>query len=197
MVAERVGGASLADLYRERFFEPLGLDGTFYQPTETARGPVAHGYRFTTSAKDARPVDLTAEGPVVPFASVVTAARGAGALAATSSDLARWARALYGGGVLDADTVQEMLDDVSRTERYEPSVAYGLGVQLTEVGGQPALGHSGRLLGFRSAVRYLPDTRMTIAVLTNQSRTDPSIIVRTLLKIALQPSRACDCPGRR
>ena len=78
MVAERVGGESLADLYRERFFEPLGLDGTFYQPTEIARGPVAHGYRFSTSAKDAKPIDLTADGPVVPFASVVSAARGAG-----------------------------------------------------------------------------------------------------------------------
>ena len=197
MVAERVGGKSLADLYRERFFEPLGLDGTFYQPSEIARGPVAHGYRFSTSAKDAKPIDLTADGPVVPFASVVTAARGAGALAATSSDVARWARALYAGGVLDPETVQEMLDDVSQTERYRPSVPYGLGVQLTEVGGEPAIGHSGRLLGFRSAVRFMPDSGMTIAVLTNQSRTDPAIVLRALLKIALQPSRECDCPGRR
>jgi hypothetical protein len=46
-------------------------------------------------------------------------------------------------------------------------------------------------------VRFLPDSGMTIAVLTNQSRTDPSIIVRALLKIALEPSRECDCPGRR
>jgi D-alanyl-D-alanine carboxypeptidase len=197
MVAERVAGASLADLYRERFFDPLGLDGAYYQPTETARGPVAHGYRFKTSAKDARPIDLTAEGPVVPFASVVTAARGAGALAATSSDVARWARALYAGGVLESSTVQEMLDDVSQTERYRPTVPYGLGVQLTEIGGEPALGHSGRLLGFRSAARFMPESGMTIAVLTNQSRTDPGIVVRALLKISLQPSRECDCPGRR
>jgi CubicO group peptidase (beta-lactamase class C family) len=66
MIAERVGGASLADLYRDVLLDPLGLDGTFYQPTETARGPVAHGYRFSTSAKDAAPIDLTAEGPTVP-----------------------------------------------------------------------------------------------------------------------------------
>ena len=197
MIAERVGHASLADQFRDRFFDPLGLDGTYYQPTEIARGPVAHGYRFKTTATDSPAIDLTADGPIVPFASVVTASGGAGALASTSRDVARWARALYGGGVLDADSVQEMVDDVARTERYGPSVAYGLGVQLTEIVGHEALGHSGRLLGFRSAVRYLPDSGVTIAVLTNQSRTDPAIIVRALLRIALQPVRDCVCPDRR
>jgi D-alanyl-D-alanine carboxypeptidase len=197
MLAERVGQASLADQLRERFFEPLGLDGTFYQPTETARGPVAHGYRFETAAKDAEPIDLTADGPMVPFASVVTAAGAAGALAATSSDVARWARALYGGGVLDASSVQEMVDDISRTEQYRPSVPYGLGVQLIDIAGQPTLGHSGRLLGFRSAVRYLPESGLTIAVLTNQSRTDPAIVVRQLLGIALDTDHPGTRTGRR
>ena len=143
MLAERVGGASLGDLLRERFFEPLGLDGTFYQPTETARGPVAHGYRFATTAIDAKPIDLMADGPNIPFTSVVSAARGAGALAATSSDVARWARALYGGGVLEDVSLQEMLDDIARTEPYSPTVPYGLGVQATTIDGQAALGHSG------------------------------------------------------
>lgn len=197
MIAERVAHASLADQFRERFFEPLGLDGTYYQPTEIARGPVAHGYRFKTAAADSPPIDLTAGGPMVPFASVVTASAGAGALAATSRDVARWARALYGGGVLEADSLQEMVDDVARTERYRPSVWYGLGVQLVEIAGHQTLGHSGRLLGFRSAVRYLPESGVTIAVLTNQSRTDPGIIVRALLRIALQPARDCACIERR
>ena len=134
---------------------------------------------------------------MVPFASVVTAAGGAGAMAGTASDMARWARALYGGGVLQAGSVQEMLDAVARTERYRPAVPYGLGVQLVDVAGKPSLGHSGRLLGFRSAVRYLPDSGLTIAVLTNQSRTDPGIILRALLKIALKPNRDCACTDRR
>ena len=197
MIAERVGRASLADQLRERFIDPLGLSGTFYQPTETARGPVAHGYRFETSAKDAKPIDLTADGPMVPFASVVTAAGAAGAVAATSSDVARWARALYGGGVLEEATVQEMVDDITRTEKYRPSVPYGLGVQLIDIDGQTTLGHSGRLLGFRSAVRYLPDSGLTIAVLSNQSRTDPAIVVRQLLTIALDTDRPGDRTGRR
>lgn len=197
MLAEQVGQASLAGQFRARFLEPLGLDGTYFQPTEVARGPVARGYRFKTAAPDAPAIDLSAQGPMVPFASVVTAAGGAGAMAATSRDVARWARALYGGGVLQAASIEEMVDDVVRTRQYAPSVAYGLGVQVTDVAGHASLGHSGRILGFRSAVRYLPESGITIAVLTNQSRTDPAIIVRALLRIALQPTRDCACTDRR
>ena len=188
MLAERVTGRSLANLYRERFFEPLGLRHTYYQPADAPTGPTAHGYRFETAATDSEPIDLSDGSPIVPFTSVVTAAAGAGAIASTSSDLARWARALYAGGVLRESSVQEMVDDVAGTERYRPTVPYGLGVQLVEIDNHQTLGHSGRLLGFRSVMRWLPEEGISIAVLTNQSRTDPAIIAKALLKIALQAS---------
>jgi D-alanyl-D-alanine carboxypeptidase len=190
LVAEAVGEAPLGDQIRTRLLEPLGLRHTWYQPTESAMAVSARGYRFASGAKDAKPIDLSDGTPVAPFTSVVTAAAGAGALAATSSDLARWARALYAGSVLEPESVQEMLDDMALTERFEPTVPYGLGVQLVDIEGQRSLGHSGRLLGFRSAARWLPDDGIAIAVLTNQSRTDPGIFVRALLKIARQ-DRGC------
>lgn len=193
VIAARMGHAPLAEQFRQRFLGPLGLDSAFYQPTEVARGPVAHGYRFDTGATDAPPIDLTGAGPIVPFASVVTAAGGAGGLAATATDVARWARALYGGDVLGAASRQEMVDGGARTARYRPFGAYGLGVQFLDIAGQPTVGHSGRLLGFRSAVRYLPEAGITIAVLTNQSRTDPGIIVDALLRIAMRAVHDCGC----
>jgi hypothetical protein len=65
-------------------------------------------------------------------------------------------------------------------------VPYGLGVQRLELDGSSTLGHSGRLLGFRSVVRYVEDSGLTIAVLTNQSRADPGVIARHLVRIARQ-----------
>jgi hypothetical protein len=44
-------------------------------------------------------------------------------------------------------------------------------------------------------MRWLPDEGGAIAVLTNQSRTDPAIIARALLKIALRPPDGCACVG--
>jgi len=195
LLAERVGGASLAEQLRARFFEPLGLTHTYYQPTESPRGPVAHGYRYGSTSTKTGPIDLSDGSDIVPFTSVVTAAAGAGALAASANDLARWARALYGGNALAPTSVQAMVADVTRTKAFKPSRAYGLGVVAEDIEGRATLGHSGRLLGSRSVMRWLPEEGIAIAVLTNQSRTDPGIIARALLKIALRPAEDCTCVG--
>ena len=197
MLAERVGGAPLADQVRARFLEPLGLRHTWYQPTEEASTDGARGYRFASGAKDAPAIDLSDGSGFMPFTSVVTAAGGAGGFASNSTDLARWARALYAGAVLSEDSVDAMLGDISRTEPYKPRVPYGLGVQRLDLDGAPSLGHSGRLLGFRSAVRWLPEDDISIAVLTNQSRTDPGIFVRALLKIARVGTVCVNCTSQR
>jgi len=197
MLVERVGKAPLADQIRTRFLEPLGLQHTWYQPTEAAKGETAHGYRFTSAGKDAPAIDLSDGSSLMPFTSVVTAAAGAGGIAANSSDLARWAQALYAGGVLTPESVDAIIGDVSRTEPYKPRVPYGLGVQRLDIDGAPSLGHSGRLLGFRSAVRWLPDDDIAIAVLTNQSRTDPGVFVQALLKIARAGGGCVNCTSQR
>ena len=191
LVADRVTGASVASELRKRFFEPLGLAQTWYQAVEKPNGPLAHGYRFSGQKLSSPPIDLAAKSAVAPFRSVVTAAGGAGSIAATSSDVARWARLLYSGEVLGSDMTAEMLDGVADTALYRPRVPYGLGVQAFPITGRLALGHSGRLLGFRSAVRHLPSESLTIAVLTNQSRADPGVIVTDLLAIVFAPDPTC------
>lgn len=197
LLAERVGGASLGDQIRTRFLGPLGLRHTWYQPTEAPSADVAHGYRFVSAAKDEPAIDLSDGSPFMPFTSVVTAAAGAGGIASTSADLVRWARALYAGRVLAPESVDAMLSDISVTAPYDPRVPYGLGVQRLDIDGVASLGHSGRLLGFRSAVRWLPDDDIAIAVLTNQSRTDPGIFVRALLRIAREQGACVNCTSQR
>ena len=78
-----------------------------------------------------------------------------------------------------------MIGDVALTAAKHASIPYGLGLQAVEFDGHPTLGHSGRLLGFRAVVRWLPRERIAIAVLTNQSRSDPSVIARSMLRLAL------------
>ncbi len=187
LIAEAVDGRPIADQLRDRFFRPLGLDRTYTQVTEDARGPVAHGYRVTGTAAKPTFRDWSDGTAVVPFTSVVTAAGAAGSLAATSGDVARWARALYRGEVLAPATIAEMVADSKRTARFRPKVPYGLGVQVTKLDGRPALGHSGRLAGFRAVVRYLPAQGITVAVLTNEAKQDPTIIAKALLRIVSPP----------
>ena len=111
--------------------------------------------------------------------------------AGTSGDLARWARLLYSGEILGPETTALLFGGFSATARYRPSVAYGYGVQAAVIDGHASFGHSGRLLGFRGVVRHFPVDGLTIAVLTNQSRADPNVIVRDLLGIAIPTASAC------
>lgn len=191
LIAERVTGTSLAVELRKRFFGPLGLDQTWYQAVEKPLGPLAHAYRFAAAKLSSPPIDLSGRSTVVPFRSVITAAGGAGSIAASSSDVARWARMLYSGEVLGPEMTATMLASVADTAAYRPRIPYGLGVQEFPIKGRLALGHSGRLLGFRTAVRHIPSEALTIAVLTNQSRADPAVIVNDLLSIVFAPGPPC------
>ena len=196
MVAEAVGGAPLATQLRARFFDPLGLDNTIYQGVDRPRGPLAHGYRFSGPDPKLKGVDVSDGTAIVPFTSVVTAAAGAGSIATTAGDLVTWERALYGGSLLRLDTTNSMASDAVLTTAPKSSVRYGLGVQLELIDGRRTLGHSGRLLGARADMRWLPDQGIAVAVMTNQSRTDPALLVRDLLRTVLVVPPICiDCPG--
>lgn len=195
-IAERVTGRTLAAALRQRFFTPLGLDLTWYQAIEPAQTSLAHGYTFNGPKPAATPIDLADGTGVAPFRSVVTAAGGAGSIAATSGDVARWGRLLYGGTALGPTQTAAMVDDIATSAGYRPRVPYGLGVQVFPIDGRLTLGHSGRLLGFRAAVRHIPGSATTIAVLTNQSRTDPGIVVQHLLAIVFAPTPPCHMCSR-
>jgi hypothetical protein len=70
-------------------------------------------------------------------------------------------------------------------------------VQVVTIDGRPTLGHSGRLLGFRAVMRWLPDQGIAVAILTNQSRTDPNLLIRDLLRTVLGvPPLCASCPQR-
>jgi D-alanyl-D-alanine carboxypeptidase len=195
LIAERLTGKSLADAIRTRLLDPTGLADTWYQAGEANRMSIAHGYRFIGTSRSAKPIDLADGSGIGPFRSVVTAAGGAGSMAGTSADLARWARALYSGKVLGPSGTAMLLSGFSKTTNYLPGVAYGYGIQAISIEGHASLGHSGRLLGFRSAVRHFPIDGVTIAVLTNQSRADPAAIVRDLLAIAAPKPSVAPLPA--
>lgn len=195
LLAESVGEAPLPEQLHARFLDPLELKHTYYQGVDDPPAPVARAYRFDGPDLDEPPIALSDGSHMVPFTSVVTAAGAAGSIASTAEDLVRWARALYDGEVLAPASLAAMVADLEVTAPFTPTVPYGLGVQAATIDGRPTLGHSGRLLGSRSVIRWLPEERIAIAVLTNQSRNDPNLIVRELLNVALGTPPACSgCP---
>ncbi len=195
VLAERLTGIPWAQLVRERLLDPLGLDTTFVQGVEAPRSPLARAHRVSGRGAVSTAKAIWPNDPLSPFTSVVTAAGAAGALAGSSTDAARWAAALYGGDVISGDLVKEAVADVQRTARFHPRIPYGLGVQAVRYDGRIVWGHTGSFVGIRNAVRWLPEERIAIAVLTNQSRYDAAALARELVAIVSDQPVAPACPG--
>jgi D-alanyl-D-alanine carboxypeptidase len=189
LIVERVTGHPIAAEIRDRLLDPLGLTTATYQSVEPPASTPALAYRFASNALTSPPIDVTDGTAVRPFTAITTAAGAAGSMMASAHDTARWMEALLTGRVVDPATVARMESDASRTTAIDPAFAYGLGLQAYGVDGHPSFGHSGRLIGQRTLVRYFPEAGLTVAVLTDQSRTDPAVVLRALLAVLL-PSNA-------
>lgn len=196
LVVEAATGQSLADDVRTRLLDPLGLNATWVQVDEAPLRPLATAYRLVAKGGTLVPVMVSPSSDVSPFRAVVTAAGGAGQMAGTANDAARWMQALVTGDVLQRETRRAVLADAEATRLL--GFPYGLGIQVVTLDGQTAIGHSGRYLGVRSVVRYLPGERLAIAVLTNQSAVDPARIAASLLQLVSLPRSQCaGCPEVR
>ena len=182
-IVEQVTGHAATTELRQRFFDPLGLGRTFVQGVELPRGTVATAYKLTGTVATRVTTSLADGTGIAPFTSLVTAAGTAGDIASSSVDLARWARALYGGTVLSPDMLAKMLD-TTRSQQLHGTKAYGFGMEAVTLGGRYTVGHNGRLIGSRGSIRYLPLSGFTIAVVTNQDPIGPDVFGTSLLNIA-------------
>ena len=88
-----------------------------------------------------------------------------GGFASTAQDLARWAKFLYEGKVLDRPSMKDLLDAVpAKTGRGDK---YGLGVQVRESQWGISYGHGGWFPGYLSEMEYFPEHKAAIAIQLN------------------------------
>jgi D-alanyl-D-alanine carboxypeptidase len=165
-----VTGRTVAQEIRTRFLDPLGLDDTWYQGAEHGPRRVAMGYlrRGGTWVPQGNGTGLR------PTTSIATFFGASGAMVSTPTDLARWARALYGGHVLDPGSLQLMTAFNSH--------GYGLGTRRVDMGGRPAWGHGGSLDGFETSMWYLPSIDSSVVVIWNRRGDDTDPTARKLAR---------------
>jgi Tol biopolymer transport system component/CubicO group peptidase (beta-lactamase class C family) len=170
-VIERATGSSLAELYRERFFRPLGLDEIFLQSEQAVRGDIASGYQDDGSGGL-----LKEEGPPGPLTtSRATSAGGAAAsMAASAQDVALWARAVFAGSLLDPNA-RSMITDfrnlrgLAGSYRCTPiGIAFGVG----SFDGRWVRRANGGIPGFGSALASFPHEGLTVVALGNHTPLD-------------------------
>ncbi len=181
LIRSVTGHAPSAEI-RARLLTPLRLTHAWFQQDETPLAPLPASYVLRWYGGPPVAKLIAPAGDIVPFRSVVTSTGAAGSMAATALDTARWMNALGSGRVVPPATVAAMQADEAHTAAVGANLTYGLGISTVSVAGHIAIGHSGRYLGARNVVRYLPDMHLSIAVLTNQSEVDPAAIAGAMIR---------------
>ncbi|HET9427303.1 MAG TPA: serine hydrolase domain-containing protein [Allosphingosinicella sp.] len=172
-IIEQVTGTSWHEAVEQRIARPLGLATIRYGVGESDMPSMARGY---TAGPDgvapANPIHMS-----VPHA--------AGALVGTVEDLARWARALHHGQVVDAGSYARM---TAPTRMPDDSVVpYGFGLSNAELRGRRGIGHGGGIFGFSTDSLYLPEEDLFVAVFANSDEpaASPGIVLRRIAALAL------------
>jgi len=150
LIAESATGRSYSQLLRDTILTPLQLDSTFLDVYEPIQFPVAHPWQGGMDFHS------------TPRTSINSAAWSAGAMYSTSGEMLQWYRALMGGMVLNASSMNELTTFVG-------SGNYGMGISRVTVLGRTVWTHGGLIWGgYNSSMMYDPATGIVICVLINQ-----------------------------
>lgn len=164
IAVERASGMNLAKFCQTHLFEPAGMAQTSIDESCTAFTGCT-GYRPNFRAH-------TGFDTILPISP--TFGGGAGGIASTTEDLARWHSALLGGRILKAASLNQMITPMllnSGKPAWEvvgpERLNYGFGQGIGKLDGRTFIAHGGRLNGFTSHLRSLVHEQLTVAVLYN------------------------------
>ena len=134
-------GMPYAEFVQQRIFEPLGMQQAYYGSSSRIIPRRASGY------------DGGEDGVVNQRYLSFTQPYAAGSLMMTVEDWHRWSRALFGGDVVSAESLERMTTPFVLTNGDTTQYGYGLGVG--DVRGHRTIRHGGGIFGFATDGMYL------------------------------------------
>jgi D-alanyl-D-alanine carboxypeptidase len=164
LIVEKVSGTPFYQFVRTRILDPLAITSAV---DFDAKGPSAVqpvGY-MRYGLGPLRPATPTGPGWMY----------GAGELAMTASDLAKWDIAMIDQSLLEPESYRAM--ETSVLLKNGTSTNYGLGVDVDMSGGHRMIEHSGEVAGFTAENIVYPDDSAAVIVLTNQDAASASSLI--------------------
>ncbi len=151
-------------VYREvwkRFLQPLGLKDTHENNSYDLPG-LAQGWR-TFGVESGEPQRVLQKGKFYINPQMEWCG---GGYRSTTSDLAKWGAALYGGHAISEQARKRMIDAAVDAQLW-PGDRYGFGVIVSKTPHGPSWGHSGFFPGYLSEMMWFPELECCIAVQFN------------------------------
>ena len=170
------------DLIREKIFEPLGMNSSFFILTEEHLPDLAMGYlRKQDGNVDAGPpaIEHAGRGYKVPN----------GGIYSTVSDLARFAAALTGASPVKIFSEEKRREILKQQNPATDKSRYGLGFGIRiDEDGFTTMGHGGSVAGYNAHLVFEPESKMGVIILRNYNsgKTNLGMTARQLLKELVQ-----------
>ncbi len=165
VVIEKVSGKKYGDLLRERIFEPLGMKDSGLDSDELVLPKRAEGYR-----PGAHGIELArSESMTIPWS--------AGSIYSTTGDLLKWEHGLFGGKILNAESLKLMTTPGKGD--------YGLGVFIQNRDGVRIVSHGGGIEGFNTNLMFAPEKQIAVVVLSNVNGSAPGAMGDQLMDTVL------------
>ena len=188
MIINEVTGANLSGELKKHFWQPLGITDVYLSQEEVIPDNQAHVYgdNFQFGESD---IDVT----FLPRTSHESITYGSSGIFISSKNLACWSQALFNGQILEAESLDEMLDFIE----FNPVAnmrAYGLGTQVYDrkfTYGKMAVGHGGGNIGTSTYMVYFPEHHVSIVVMINAfPNRGIDVITRGLIRLVLKDMNA-------
>ena len=144
---EQVTGKSIEKAFKDLLLDPIGMPSAFYDNAATAPTTIS---------------DLATNNRSYEYSP--TAAGPAGAMVCNAIDLAKYGRAVYGAQYLTNASITEMIKNYGLPLGGQN---YGLGTRLWTLNGIAHHGHTGAFMDYRSIVIYIPEKKMSLALITH------------------------------
>lgn len=183
LIVEKASGKPFFQFVRTRVLEPLGITSAidFDALGPTSVQPI--GY-MRYGLGPLRPATSTGPGWMY----------GAGELAMTASDLAKWDIAMIRQSLLKPESYRAM--ETTVLLRNGTSANYGLGVDVDMSGGHRIVEHSGEVAGFTAENIVYPDDSAAVIVLTNQDAAPASTLIAIAIGRTLFTTEDADTQNR-
>ncbi|MFK7933274.1 MAG: serine hydrolase domain-containing protein [Saprospiraceae bacterium] len=169
MIAEHITGKTGAELYRERIFEPLSMDNTFFKQGENIPNGIVRGY----SDEEGNQTLIDRTNLTFAHASM------AGGIVSNVEDLNKYLKAnIYPNPTLIPSDILAELSSVHAVEidntRSTKDVLFrqnGIGLGWFSFEGNEqeyfAFGHGGSMRGYQAFIAYFPAQETTVCYLIN------------------------------
>lgn len=165
LIIEAATNKSVGEVMRDKFWSRLNLSNTYFASNETVDGTWATPWRDANG--DGVLEDISDQYQAAYFSVFYCA----GGMFSTSSDLSRWIYDLYSGDALNQASKNKMFTSYFDIP-HDTFIGYGLGSRKNIYGNRVMWGHTGGVRGYGSHMFYEPTSKISVAIVNNQSRSN-------------------------